>query len=148
MNRVLILLLFFFMSCGYQPLLMNNKDNFKFQEIILTGDSEIGDIISSALSLKEIKTNNLLNKLRLNSKKETYDTSKDSKGKVSSYRTTITVSLSILNGKDKIIKEKTISKNFLFNVKDNKFKLKNYRAEIEKNLINKIIEEIITYTNL
>ena len=47
--------------------------------------------------------------------------------------------------KDNLIKEKTISKEFLYNTIENKFKLKEYQIEVENNLISKIIEDINIY---
>ena len=94
------------------------------------------------------ESDNKLNKIILNSKKEKIETSKNSKGQVTSYRTSIIIDLTILNNEDNILKQKIFTKDFAYNVNDNKFKLSEYQQEIESNLINKIIEEIIIYLNL
>jgi hypothetical protein len=150
MKNILILFLFLITSCGYQPLYVNkeNNNNFKFQEIKLLGNQNLNKKISSALSFELTESDNKLNKIILNSKKEKIETSKNSKGQVTSYRTSIIIDLTILNNEDNILKQKIFTKDFAYNVNDNKFKLSEYQQEIESNLINKIIEEIIIYLNL
>ena len=146
MKKFFFVLLFIVASCGYQPLYNIDKeiDKIKISNIKIIGDISLGKKIYSNLALKIVKDKSLY-KLILNNKKNIVVTSKDSKGQVVSYRTTITVQLSFLDNEDNLIKDKTLSKDFLYNTKDNKFKLKEYQIEIENNLINKITEDINIY---
>jgi hypothetical protein len=146
MKKIFFVLLFIVASCGYQPLYNIDKeiDKIKISNIKIIGDISLGKKIYSNLALKIVKDKSLY-KLILNNKKNIVVTSKDSKGQVISYRTTITVQLSFLDNEDNLIKDKTLSKDFLYNTKDNKFKLKEYQIEIENNLINKITEDINIY---
>ena len=146
MKKFFFVLLFIVASCGYQPLYNIDKeiDKIKISNIKIIGDISLGKKIYSNLALKIVKDKSLY-KLILNNKKNIVVTSKDSKGQVISYRTTITVQLSFLDNEDNLIKDKTLSKDFLYNTKDNKFKLKEYQIEIENNLINKITEDINIY---
>lgn len=146
MKKIFFVLLFIVASCGYQPLYNTYKeiDKIKISDIKIIGDISLGKKIYSNLALKIVKDKSLY-KLILNNKKNIVVTSKDSKGQVVSYRTTITVQLSFLDNEDNLIKDKTLSKDFLYNTKDNKFKLKEYQIEIENNLINKITEDINIY---
>ena len=146
MKKIFFVLLFIVASCGYQPLYNIDKeiDKIKIKNIKIIGDISLGKKIYSNLALKIVKDKSLY-KLILNNKKNIVVTSKDSKGQVISYRTTITVQLSFLDNEDNLIKDKTLSKDFLYNTKDNKFKLKEYQIEIENNLINKITEDINIY---
>ena len=146
MKKIFFVLLFIVASCGYQPLYKTDKetDKLKIRDIEIIGDISLGKKIYSNLALKIVKDKSLY-KLILNNKKNIVVTSKDSKGQVISYRTTITVQLSFLDNEDNLIKDKTLSKDFLYNTKDNKFKLKEYQIEIENNLINKITEDINIY---
>ena len=67
MNKILLILLFFLLSCGYQPVYLNNDIlNFKYSEIILEGDNEINKKIINTLSIEENKNKNL-DKLYLSS---------------------------------------------------------------------------------
>ena len=85
--------------------------------------------------------------LDLNSIFEISETSKNSKGQVNSYRTTLIVKLEIKEN-EKILKEKRFFQDFTYNNTDNKFDLVEYQSEINNNLINKIIEDIVIYINI
>ena len=148
MKKIFILLLFMISSCGYQPLYkINNNDDYKIREIEFGGDIKLSKKFYSSLPFKIIKNDNSLDKLVLNSKKNIVETSKNSKGQVVSNRTSITLQVSFFDIKNDLIKEKTLTKNFLYNILDNKFELREYQNSIEKNLINQIIEDIKIYLN-
>ena len=150
MKKIFILLLFVVSACGYQPLYKVDVDNdiIEIKEIEIIGDVILGKNIFSKLPLQIKKNNKSLNKLIINSKKNIIETSKNSKGQISSYRMSLTVTLKILDNKNNIIKEKTVNKDFAYNSKSNKFRLKEYQNEIEKNLINRVSENLIIYLNL
>ena len=97
------------------------------------------------MSIEIIENDESLDKLILNVQKNINETSKNSKGQATSYRTLILVKLSILDDKGNLIKEKKLSRQLSYNSKNNKFKLREYQIEIENNLINKIIEDINIY---
>ena len=99
------------------------------------------------MKVKEDNNNDTLNNLELKSEEIISETSKDAKGQVTSYRTTIRVNYRIINN-DKVISEKIINKDFSYNNKDNKFDLVEYQKEIKKSLVNEIIEELIIYISL
>ena len=101
----------------------------------------------SFLSIKEIKSNKLLNELILKNSFKIEETSKNSKGLVISYRSTINVNLSIIKD-EKIIKSKNFIKDFTYSNPANKFKLVEYQDEIKNNMLNKIIEEINLFMSL
>ena len=133
---------------GYQPIYkVKNLNNHIFEEIKLLGDKKINKRIKSSLKLKEDKNNQSLNKIKITTNKEINETSKDSKGQVSSYRTTIRLDLLIVND-DEVLKKKSFVKDFSYNKKDNKFELAEYQREVEINLIDEIIEELTMYLNL
>ena len=146
MKKILLILFFIVTACGYEPLYKtkNEIDKINISDIEISGDITLGKKILSKLPVKIIKDNSL-NKLILNSNKNIDETSKNSQGQAASYRTTVIVQLSLLNNKDNLIKERTISKEFLYNTIENKFKLKEYQIEVENNLISKIIEDINIY---
>jgi type IV secretory pathway TrbF-like protein len=88
-----------------------------------------------------------LNKLDIDSQINVTETSKNSKGQVTSYRTTISTIVSIIDSDDNLVRKKNVSKQFSYNVLANKFKLKEYQEEIENNLINQIIRDIKIFLN-
>ena len=79
--------------------------------------------------------------------KSIIETSKDSKGKPESFKMILKVKF-LFENKNNFLTERTISKEFSYKNKDNKFDLSLYEEKIEKNLIDKIIEELNIYMNL
>ena len=149
MKKIFILLLLIITSCGYQPIykIDQNINTLKIKEIELTGDKALSEKISKELSIEIIKNNESLNKLDVDSQKNVAETSKNSKGQVTSYRTTISTIISIIDGDGNLVRKKNVSKQFTYNVLANKFKLKEYQEEIENNLINQIIRDINIFLN-
>ena len=149
MKKIFILFLLIIASCGYQPIykMDQNIHILKIKEIKLTGDKTLGEKISKRLSLKIIKNDKSLNKLDIDSQINVTETSKNSKGQVTSYRTTISSIISIIDSNDNLVRKKNVSKQFSYNVLANKFKLKEYQEEIENNLINQIIRDIKIFLN-
>ena len=149
MKKILILFLFFVSACGYQPLYKIDKDiiNLEINEVKLIGDSEISKRIIDKLPYKIDKNNKFLDKIIIQSTKNIIETSKNSKGQVTSYRTEINVEFKIVN-KNEIIKQKIFSEDFSYNNLDNKFDLASYQDDVENNLVNKIIEELIIFINI
>ena len=147
MKKIFIILFFIIASCGYQPLykIEDGKNKLKIREIELTGNKNLSKKISLGLPIEIIKTDETLNKLILQSQKNIIETSKNSKGQVISYKAQISTKLLILDNQDKLLKEKTLIKEFSYNTKEDKFKLKEYQIEVENNLINKIVEDINIY---
>jgi len=149
MKKIFILFLLIITSCGYQPIYKMNQniDSLKIKEINLTGDKTLSEKISKGLSLKIIKNDVTLNKLKIDSQINIAETSKNSKGQVTSYRTTILTVISIIDNDNNLVRKKNVSKQFSYNVLTNKFKLKQYQEEIENNLINQIIRDIKIFLN-
>ena len=149
MKKIFILFLLIITSCGYQPIykMDQNIDTLKIKEIKLTGNKTLGEKIYKGLLLKIIKNDKSLNKLDIDSQINVTETSKNSKGQVTSYRTTISSIISIIDSNDNLVRKKNVSKQFSYNVLANKFKLKEYQEEIENNLINQIIRDIKIFLN-
>ena len=149
MKKIYILLILFVTSCGYQPLYKINSEgeNFKIQKIETTGNSEVGRKIISSLPFLVIKNDETLNKINIESEKNTLEASKNSKGQVTSYRTTLTVKFVILNNKEEIVDGKILKKEFSYSADENKFKFREYQNKILENLIEGIVEDIIFYLN-
>lgn len=149
MKKIFILLFFIVTSCGYQPIYKADKSRIKIKvgEVEFIGNKELGREIYSTLGIKTIANNKSLEKLILDSKKNIIETSKNSKGQVISYQIFISVKLSFFDIDNNLSREKTFSKDFSYNVQENKFKFKKHQVDIENNLKNKIIEDINIYFN-
>ena len=70
--------------------------------------------------------------------------SKDSKGNPKILTMNILVEVEIIEN-NLLKSKKNFSETFSYSNNDNKFDLAQYKTNIEKNLTNKIIENIITY---
>ena len=148
MKKFLVVIIFLISSCGYQPIYINNNlKNFEFSKIVTEGEKDVNKKIINSVSLKENSSNILLNEILLKSSFKVEETSKNKKGQVNSYRSSIFVSLSI-NKNDKTIKTKDFSGEFTYNNKDNKFELVEHQSDIKDDLINQVVEDIILFLNL
>ena len=149
MKKIFILFLLFITACGYQPLYKINNDPsyFKISDVQFKGNTEIGNKVYSKLPFQLIKNDEQLNKLIFESFKEIIETSKNSKGQVTSYRTKISLEFILKNKSDEIINRKKIVKDYSYNTDENKFKFKQFQNKVERDLIEEIIEDIITHFN-
>ena len=148
MKKFLLIFILLLYGCGYQPIYINkNLNNLEFNEILLVGEKDLNRIIVDSLSLKENKSNLLLNKIQVTTNTLVEETSKNSKGQVQTYRTIINVELLITNNQE-IIKNKKFMEDFSYNSRDNKFELVEYQDEVRDDIIKKIIEEIVIYLNI
>ena len=141
-----IVLIIFFTSCGYNPIYLNNNlKNFEYKEIISGGNKEITKKIISALNIKT--NNNNENKLLISSSFKTDEVSKNSKGQIEIYKSTLSVLINVKDSKNSNIKSKNFLKEFTYSNKENKFELVEYQDSIQKNLTEIIIGEIIIFLN-
>lgn len=148
MKNLLILFLFLISSCGYQPLYSKkNSNSFIFNNINSQGDKKINRYIISAMSFKKNSENYFYEELNLNSKKSIVKTAKDAKGKPVSFKMILEINLKIEDKQNKS-KEQIFSKEFSYENIDNKFDLSEYEVDLEKDLVDQIIEEIIIYLNI
>ena len=144
-KSILLILLFFILAnCGFEPIYSSKKSNFNIGEIKITSKNKFNSIIKN--NLKNISNNESQNKfdLIINSEKKRIISSKDTKG--NSQLLTMIISVEVQIIKDNVIKnKKNFSQGFSYSNNSNKFSLAQYEKDIEKNLINKIIENINTY---
>ncbi len=144
-KSILLILLFFILAnCGFEPIYSSKKSNFNIGEIKITNKNKFNSIIK--YNLKNISNNESQNKFDLivNSEKKRIISTKDTKGNPELL--TIIISIEVQIVKDNVIKnKKSFSENFSYSNNSNKFSLAQYEKDIEKNLINKIIENINTY---
>ena len=146
MKKFLIVIIFLTSSCGYQPIYINKTlQNYEFEKIIFEGDNYINKKIVNMLAIKESNENNNKNKLTISSSYKIEEVSKNSKGQVELYKSTINVNLKINDNNKKIIQNRNFVKEFTYNNKQNKFNLTEYQNSIKNNLIDKIISDIIIF---
>ena len=144
-KSILLILLFFILAnCGFEPIYSSKKSNFNIGEIKITNKNKFNAIIEN--NLRNISNNESQNifDLIINSERKKIVSSKDAKGNPQLLTMIISVEVQII--KNNVIKNtKNFSENFSYSNDTNKFSLAQYEKDIEKNLINKIIENIKTY---
>ena len=144
-KSILLILLFFILAnCGFEPIYSSKKPNFNIGEIKVTNKNKFNSIIKN--NLKNISNNESRNEfdLVINSERKKIISTKDKKGNPELLTIIISVKVQIIKN-DVIKNEKIFSQNFSYANDSNKFGLAQYEKDIEKNLINKITENIKTY---
>ena len=144
-KSILLILLFFILAnCGFEPIYSSKKSNFNIGEIKITNKNRFNAIIEN--NLRNISNNESQNifDLIINSERKKIVSSKDAKGNPQLLTMIISVEVQII--KNNVIKNtKNFSENFSYSNNSNKFSLGQYEKDIEKNLINQIIENINSY---
>ena len=147
MRTLLLIVLIFLPACGFQPIYKNIQlKDYYFKDIKIQGDTEVNRKIINYLSIKEDVSKKELPELFLNSTFKIEETSKDSKGIVESYRSSLEVNLKIIKDK-KIIGSKSFLAKFNYNNKNNSYELNEYQNKIKSQITDKIIEDIFLYLN-
>lgn len=139
----LYFILFFIVSCsGYEPVFSPQNFNFAVSSIKFEDSDKISKQLSKRVNnlSKDIGKNKI--DIILNSSKQERILSKDSKGNPLIFEISLKTNLEILfnNGK---IKKFVFLEKFSFNNQSNKFELAQYKKITEKNLIDKIFENIL-----
>ena len=126
-----ILIFLFIFGCGYQPMYSNQEQpKIKVKEILLIGEKNSSEDNALLVSLETKKTNKI--------------TSKDNSGNPLTYQMNLSSSLT-LTSNDKLLETKNFISSFSYSNKDNKFDLREYQENLEKDLIRSISEKINMY---
>ena len=137
----------FITSCGYQNLYTSQGTQNKiFHKIFLEGSENINYQIINAVKLKEDSTKKNLNDIIIRSSMEINSTSKNSKGKVETFKSILKVDIEIKK-ENQTIKRKAFIKETNYNNKDNKSELIKQQNFVKNNLINRVIEDVLLFLN-
>lgn len=139
---LLFIVLAFTKSCGYSPIYSTNNFNLKFNKIDYTPNLLNKQIVQTLTSLSNPESSKEYD-ISINTVKEKNIVTKNSKGDTETYELRIILQIELNDGNIK--KSKKFSSNIKYNNNDNKFELNQYEIEIEKQIINDLIEEIILF---
>ena len=139
---LLFIVLAFTKSCGYSPIYSTNNFNLKFNKIDYTPNLLNKQIVQTLASLSNPESSKEYD-ISINTVKEKNIVTKNSKGDTETYELRIILQIELNDGNIK--KSKKFSSNIKYNNNDNKFELNQYEIEIEKQIINDLIEEIILF---
>ena len=136
-----IIIFLFVVSCGYQPMLVINQSDFKYNNIDLKGNPDISRKISK--NIQYLKDEEAKINIILDVSFEKLIVSKNKKGNPEIFNMQIQAILTVVdNGKNVVNK---FRKNTSYNNKSNKFELKQYENSLKNNLIEKISEDILIF---
>ena len=147
MKKIIFYLCFFalFGCGGYEPLFSTKNLSFYIEDVKNVNNDFITKKISRNLDSNKIKINNKKNYiLEISSSKEENITSKNSKGEVLTYEMIINVEVKVFFKNVKFpFSTLRFKENFNYSNQGNKFDLSQYKKKIERNLIDKISQEIL-----
>ena len=122
------------------------KTNFKIGAIKYSGNKKINQSIVNEIEKFKEKMQNIFD-LELESLKNENIVTKDKKGNATSYKLVLEVNMILINKNNGKTFKKTFLKESLFNSMDNKFELNQYKNNIEKNMISKILQDMSIFFN-
>jgi len=139
-----LILFFLLLSCGYKPIYSSKNMNFSIKEIQKENTPLNNEFARSLKSFSNNENSNQI-KIDIDSEKKIEIKSKDSKGNPNLYELRVTLKTVIYNEVTGKILKKEFNQKLNFKNRDDKFQLNQYQKEIEKLLIGKIIEDILSY---
>lgn len=139
---VFLFILAFIHGCGFKPIYSTNNLNLKLNNINFENNKLNNQINRSLRSFSSPQGLKIYD-INFETKKEKRVASKNSKGNTETYEIKIDLNMSIVTD------TKNFNKNFIkkvrYNNNDNKYELKQYEIEIEKQIVADLIEEIIIF---
>ena len=145
MKKFSYIILFFILvtACNYEPIFLNeNNKKFNIVNFKVKNKNTITKNLVNSLKRESNTNASKIYTIELSAEKNKEVTSRDARGNASVYRVSITCNFKIYE-ESKLFITKTINKNFLFNEDKDKFKLRKYVSNLEKNLINEIVKDLI-----
>ena len=142
-NILVISLLFFLNSCGFEPIYSkNNNVNFSIEQIDFTGDRELNNFIKTNLYQYKNSDNN---KIFIEAKSEynKFILTKDGKGEVTNYELNAEIVFLIKPTNKQIkISEKKIMESNADKFEENKYE-KSIKQNFASSITFKLIQELI-----
>ena len=143
-NILVISLLFFLNSCGFQPIYSkNNNVNFSIEQVDFTGDRELNNFIKT--NLYQYKNSDKNNKIFIEAKSEynKFILTKDGKGEVTNYELNAEIVFLIKPTNKQIkISEKKIMESNADKFEENKYE-KSIKQNFASSITFKLIQELI-----
>ena len=144
MNKIFLIIVTFFLlsNCGYEPIYSSKNINFNIGNIEKTNNSLNNEFVRLIKSITDQKTSNTID-IKIDSKKIITIKSKDSKGNPLIYE--LKINLEVTNQNDNQNEMHLLSRKISYKNTDDKFELKKYESELQKILVNKLVEDLIKY---
>lgn len=138
-----LVVIFFLSSCGFKPIYSSKGQNFTLGNVNLVGDKKLVKYFETRIKRFKGESNKKYDlEVKLDVAKNIV--SKDKKGDPSIFSIQVSLKM-ILKQSNKPDTSKTFVQNTNYNNITNKFDLKKHERNLEKQLIDKIIEDFIFY---
>jgi hypothetical protein len=134
----LIITHLFLNGCGYTPIYSSNNIAFKISNIQYENNRINNKISKSLKSISNSNSNNEIN-LIISTRKQKRTLSKNKNGNAENFELKIILKVNYLNN------EKVFNIAQSYNNLDNKFELNQYEKLLENQLIEKAVDEVISY---
>lgn len=142
-NLLFAIFLLFLAGCGYESVYSSKGLKFSINNLNLIGDKDLSKHFEKSIKRFRGSNQNSFN-INLNINKTKNIVSKDKKGDPSIYGLGISIKVDFLKG-DKLYNSTLFTESINYNNKDDKFELKKYEKNLEKQLVDKIIEDFLLY---
>jgi|TARA_B110000003_G_scaffold269715_1_gene301131 hypothetical protein len=145
-NTILIISLFFLLSCGYSTIHSQNKNlNFTLTGLELNGDRETNNFIKSRLKkfLNNESEKNL--KVSINTSYNKISVAKNLTGNTTDFKLIINLDLTVVNINTNVEKLASFSETFTIKKNENNYEQKNYENIIKNNMSQLLSNKIIYY---
>ena len=139
---LLFIILLFQTSCGYTPIYSTSNFELKINKINYTPNILNKQIVQTLSSLSNPSGSKEYD-ININTFNEKNIVSKNSKGETIIFEKKIILEIELYNEEDRY--NRKFSSKINYNNNDNKFELNQYEIEIEKQIIDDLIEEVILY---
>ena len=136
-------LLLFVSACGYEPAYISKNLNFTIKNI-QKDNTRINNEFENLILSRNVPDNDNKLDLSIDTIKVKNIKSKNKKGKALIYELKIKLTIKVSkNGSE--LGMKILTESITYNNNDNKFELKQYEDELEKIIVNKLVNETIMY---
>ena len=139
---LLITALISFQSCGFKPIYSSENLNINFTKIDYEKNNLNKKVVRTLKNFSDPNAEKIY-EVKLKTLKNRRIISKDSKGNAETYELKITLDLNIFNEKNEFARTFVSKLNYKDNA--NKFQLKQYESEIEKQILNDITKDILVF---
>ena len=147
-NKIIFLsvILIFFTSCGYTPVLTKKDYLFSIKNIKKNGNNQINSFISRKLDSSSSKDDvkKIQYDLILNSSLTKNTISKDAKGDPAIFEMEILVEVEIKNSEKNIDTQRKFNKKISYNNKTDKFELSTYENTLIQNISENVADRILS----
>ena len=143
LNKILFFLLtsYFLLSCGYQPILNKENQNFTILEFTLEDNKRLGGLLKNNLITPKKEGNKLV--LSIKSSKKTSIANKSQTGKILTYAVTVNFDITATNISDnKIVFSRVYTQKQNYTASDVYLDTINSEKEVVKTIIESVANEI------